>query len=76
MRQQLGAFVAKETAADLIALTELVEASKVAPVIDRTYSLEGLPAAIRRMQDGQARGKLVVSVSPATTQTPHPGSRA
>ena len=35
-----------------------------------------LPAAITRMQDGKARGKLVVSVSPATTKTPDPGSTA
>jgi NADPH:quinone reductase-like Zn-dependent oxidoreductase len=72
--QQLGTFVAKETAADLVALTDLVAAGKVAPVIDRAYSLEEVPAAIRRMQDGKVRGKLVVSLSPVTTKTPDPES--
>jgi NADPH:quinone reductase-like Zn-dependent oxidoreductase len=69
-RQRLGTFVAKETAADLVALTELVQAGKVAPVIDRTYPLGEAAAAIQRMQDGKARGKLVVSVSPAMPETP------
>jgi NADPH:quinone reductase-like Zn-dependent oxidoreductase len=76
VRQRLGTFVAKETAADLIALTELVDAGKVAPVIDRTYPLAEAPAAIRRMQDGKARGKLVVAVSPATVRSPDPRSTA
>jgi NADPH:quinone reductase-like Zn-dependent oxidoreductase len=74
VRQQLGTFVAKERTADLLELTRLVQAGSVTPVIDRTYPLEDAPAAIRRMQDGKARGKLVVSVSPAITDTPDPGS--
>jgi NADPH:quinone reductase-like Zn-dependent oxidoreductase len=74
--QQLSTFVAKETAADLLTLTELAEAGRVVPVIDRTYPLEELPAAIRRLQDGKARGKLVVSVSLGTTPTAGTGSTA
>jgi NADPH:quinone reductase-like Zn-dependent oxidoreductase len=74
--QHLSTFVAQETADDLIALTQLAEAGTVAPVIDRTYPLEELAAAIKRMQDGKARGKLVVSVSPATAPTPDPGGTA
>jgi NADPH:quinone reductase-like Zn-dependent oxidoreductase len=41
-------------------LRELIEAGKVTPSIDRTYSLGEVPAAIRYMQDGRARGKVVI----------------
>ncbi len=43
-------------------LRELIEAGKVAPAIDRTYTLSEVPAAIRHMQDGRARGKVVIRV--------------
>src|SRR4051812_22094855 len=76
VRQTLAPLANSENAADLVVLAELVESGKVTPVIDRTYPLEEAAAAIRRMQDGQARGKLVVSVLPGNTQTPHPGSTA
>ena len=45
-----------------IALTELIEAGKVTPVIDRTYPLSEAPAAIQYMVDGHARGKVVITV--------------
>jgi NADPH:quinone reductase-like Zn-dependent oxidoreductase len=60
--QKLGTFVASENARDLIVLTELIEAGKLAPAIDRTYPLGEVPAAIRSMLDGQARGKIVISL--------------
>jgi NADPH:quinone reductase-like Zn-dependent oxidoreductase len=74
--QELAPLINSENADDLIVVTELVESGKVTPVVDRTYPLEETAAAIRRMQDGKARGKLVVSVSSATTQTQDPGSTA
>jgi NADPH:quinone reductase-like Zn-dependent oxidoreductase len=74
LRQQMGTFVASEKAADLITLRELIEAGKLTPTIDRTYPLTEIAAAIRRMLDGKARGKLVVSVSPGRIQTPATGS--
>jgi NADPH:quinone reductase-like Zn-dependent oxidoreductase len=74
--QELAPLINSENADDLIVVTELVESGKVTPVVDRTYPLEQAAAAIRRMQDGKARGKLVVSVSPATPQTQDPGSTA
>jgi NADPH:quinone reductase-like Zn-dependent oxidoreductase len=46
----------------LTALAELVEAGKVTPVIDRTYPLGDLPAAIRYLRQGRARGKVVIRV--------------
>ncbi|SIM54609.1 NADPH:quinone reductase [Micromonospora cremea] len=60
--QKLGTFVATQSAPDLTALAELVEAGKVTPVIDRTYPLGDLAAAIRYLQQGRARGKVVIRV--------------
>ncbi len=62
LHQTLGTFVASENADDLAALRELLEAGKVAPAIDRTYPLSETAAAIRYVQDGHARGKVVITV--------------
>jgi NADPH:quinone reductase-like Zn-dependent oxidoreductase len=72
--QTLGTFIATENAADLTALTELIEAGTVVPAIDRTYPLAETAAAVRHLLDGQARGKFVVSVSPRSTHNPDLGS--
>jgi NADPH:quinone reductase-like Zn-dependent oxidoreductase len=71
--QTLGTFIAKENAADLTALAELIEGGNLAPAIDRTYPVAETAAAIRHLLDGRALGKLAVSVSPADMHTP--GSR-
>jgi len=47
---------------DLIAITELCTAGKVHPVIDRTYSFDEIPEAMRYVSDGHAKGKVVISV--------------
>jgi NADPH:quinone reductase-like Zn-dependent oxidoreductase len=60
--QTLRPIVALANAADLRFLTELIDAGKVRPVVDRTYPLAGAPDAIRRLHDGAARGKLVIAV--------------
>jgi NADPH:quinone reductase-like Zn-dependent oxidoreductase len=60
--QDLKTFVNKEKHEYLIALTELIEAGKVTPVIDRTYPLTDAPKAIRYLEEGHARGKLVITV--------------
>jgi NADPH:quinone reductase-like Zn-dependent oxidoreductase len=62
VRQKLGTFVASENAADLTVLRDLVEAGKIAPAVDRTYPLIEVPAAIRYLQEGHARGKVVISI--------------
>jgi NADPH:quinone reductase-like Zn-dependent oxidoreductase len=49
--------------ADLDTLAQLIEAGQVTPVIDRTYPLAEAPQAIRRLHAGQARGKIVITVS-------------
>jgi len=60
--QRLGAFEAKPSGDDLRALSELIEAGKVAPVIDRTYRLPETPAALGYLETGHARGKVVITV--------------
>jgi NADPH:quinone reductase-like Zn-dependent oxidoreductase len=46
----------------MVVLKELLEAGKITPVIDRTYSLSEVPEAIRYLEEGHARGKVVISV--------------
>lgn len=60
--QRILSFVAKLRSDDLAALAELAEAGKVTPVIDRTYPLSEAPEAIRYLEAGHARGKVVVTV--------------
>jgi NADPH:quinone reductase-like Zn-dependent oxidoreductase len=60
--QQLRSLLSKENHEDLIVLKELIEAGKVTPVIDRTFSLTEVPKAIRYMEEGHVRGKVVISV--------------
>jgi NADPH:quinone reductase-like Zn-dependent oxidoreductase len=49
------------TAKDLGILSELIEAGKVRPQIDRQYPFAEIPAAIAYVEQGHARGKVVVS---------------
>ena len=58
--QRLVVFVASLNQPDLAVLKELIESGKVTPVIDRSYPLSELPEAIRYLEAGHARGKVVV----------------
>jgi NADPH:quinone reductase-like Zn-dependent oxidoreductase len=60
--QRLVPFEAKPSARDLETLTGLIEAGTIAPVIDRTYPLRETAAAIRYLEQGHARGKVVITV--------------
>jgi NADPH:quinone reductase-like Zn-dependent oxidoreductase len=62
VRQRLRPLVSKERREDLVVLKELIEAGKVTPVIDRTYPLREAPQAIRQLEEGHARGKIVIRV--------------
>jgi NADPH:quinone reductase-like Zn-dependent oxidoreductase len=46
----------------LVVLKDLIEAGKITPVIDRTFPLSEVPEAIRYLETGKARGKLVITV--------------
>ena len=60
--QKLGTFVARQNREKLIVLKEFIEAGKVTPVIGKTYPLSEVPEAIRYLEQGHARGKVVITV--------------
>jgi NADPH:quinone reductase-like Zn-dependent oxidoreductase len=51
---------------DLHCIKELLESGKVVPVIDRTYPLSEVPAAIRYLEEGHAKGKVVITMEQPT----------
>jgi NADPH:quinone reductase-like Zn-dependent oxidoreductase len=60
--QDMGMLLAQLNPEDLKVLVELIQAGKVTPVIDRTYPLSEAPAAMRYLEEGHARGKVIISV--------------
>jgi len=60
--EQLVFMLAELNQADLNTLSKLMQAGKVKPVIDRRYTLSEVPAAIRYLEEGHARGKVVVNL--------------
>jgi NADPH:quinone reductase-like Zn-dependent oxidoreductase len=62
VRQRTVFFLASTNNDDLGVLAELMETGKVTPVVDRTYPLSETAAAIRYLEDGHARGKVVITV--------------
>jgi NADPH:quinone reductase-like Zn-dependent oxidoreductase len=60
--QNLGTFIGKPNGKDLVVLKELIEAGKVTPVIGSTYPLSEVPAAIRDLEKGHGRGKVVITI--------------
>lgn len=65
MRGKVAFFIASMNRQDLVVLKELMEAKKVTPVIDRRYSLSEVPAALRYLEEGHARGKVVITLEPS-----------
>ncbi|HKE33442.1 MAG TPA: NAD(P)-dependent alcohol dehydrogenase [Candidatus Angelobacter sp.] len=61
VKQKLVMFVTKESKENLTMMGELMEQGKVRPVIDRCYILSEVPEAIRYLEEGHARGKVVVT---------------
>jgi NADPH:quinone reductase-like Zn-dependent oxidoreductase len=66
-RQKMGNSVHKPNQKDLMFLKELHEASKVKPVIDRRYPLREVADALRYLEAGHAKGKVVITVEQAST---------
>jgi len=62
VRQQLRYFMAVVTTEDLETLSTLVTSGDVVPLIDRTYSLSETPAALGYLEQGHARGKVIITV--------------
>ena len=62
VRQRLTMFITKQGYAAMEALSELVEAGKVTPVVGATYPLADAPEALRLLDAGQARGKIAITI--------------
>ncbi len=65
VRQRLTMFISNEHHADLERLAQLIEAGELTPIIDKTYPLHQAPDAMRHLEAGHARGKLVITVTDA-----------
>jgi NADPH:quinone reductase-like Zn-dependent oxidoreductase len=59
---KIGTFMTVTTKEDLVFMKELLEAGQVAPVVDRRYPLSEVPEAMRYLEGGHARGKVVITV--------------
>src|SRR5205085_1429771 len=60
--QETGMMMAQITRNDLTLLADFIQTGKVKPVIDRTYTFSQLPEAMRYLEEGHARGKVVLTV--------------
>jgi len=60
--QKMPGFLAKMNTADLNFLADLLRVGKIVPVLDRSYALEETASAIRYLEQGHARGKVVITV--------------
>ncbi len=61
-RQKFVFYIAQFTKQDLNVLRDLMQSGKVVPVIDRTYKMNQTADAVRYMEEGHARGKVVVII--------------
>jgi NADPH:quinone reductase-like Zn-dependent oxidoreductase len=73
--QEMGMMLAKMTPEDLTVLSGLLQSGKVVPVIDRSYPLGEAAEAIRYLEEGRARGKVLITMDvapdpPHATTTP------
>jgi len=60
--KKMGFLLQKSNQEDLVFMRELLEAGKVVSVIDRRYPLSEVPEAIRYLEEGHARGKVVITM--------------
>jgi len=62
INQKMGMMMADANHDDLTILADMMQSGKLKPVIDRTYKLTEVPAAIAYVEEGHARGKVIISV--------------
>ncbi len=62
VRQKLVMFITKLNKEDLAMLGDLMRTGKVTPVIDRTYKLNETAEAMRYLEEGHARGKIIITL--------------
>lgn len=68
--QQFVMLLAEINKEDLAVMSDMMETKKVTPVIDRRYPLNEVPEAIRYLETGRARGKVIISVEPGLPTAP------
>jgi NADPH:quinone reductase-like Zn-dependent oxidoreductase len=54
--------ITKYNQKDLIYIKELLESGKIIPVIEKSYPLSDVPAAMRYITEGNAKGKIVIQM--------------
>jgi NADPH:quinone reductase-like Zn-dependent oxidoreductase len=62
LRQRLTILTPRQRSSDLDRLTGFIEAGTVTPSIGAAYSLDQVPEAMRHLEAGQARGKIVITI--------------
>ena len=62
VNQQMGMMMADPSQKDLTILADMMQSGKLKPVIDRTYKLAEVPQAIQYLEQGHARGKVIITV--------------
>lgn len=62
VKQKMGMMMAQPSTQDLTLLAGMVESGKLKVVVDRTYKLDQTPEAVRYVEEGHARGKVIISV--------------
>ena len=67
VRQQGRGYVATPKPGDLIELTELIEAEKVTSVIDKVFPLAAFSEAMKHLNEGHVRGKVVITMEPRSS---------
>jgi len=60
--KKLSVLMVQPNTKDLLYMTGLYQARKIAPVIDRSFSLGDVPEALRYLGEGRAKGKIVIVV--------------
>ncbi|MGE5209306.1 MAG: NAD(P)-dependent alcohol dehydrogenase [Alphaproteobacteria bacterium] len=60
--QEFAQYITKMNKQDLIMLADLIQGGKLKPVIDRRYKLSEAPEAMRYLDEGHARGKVIITV--------------
>jgi NADPH:quinone reductase-like Zn-dependent oxidoreductase len=60
--QQMGMMMAEMNQSDLQYFAEMMQSGKLKPVIDRTYKLSEIQQAIAYVEEGHARGKVILTI--------------
>ena len=62
VRHRLAMVMPTERGSEVERLAELIEAGKIIPTLDRTYPLDQAPEAMRRLEAGDVRGKIAITI--------------